>query len=169
MNKSDSKTRVKVFDIGGRFPVWKYGMEIIFKAKKLKGIVDETLPCPTTSAGATAEEIEDWTEKDEQAQMILYEALSLRALETLTQQKTAAAMWRKLCAVHQKKTEENVLILQMEFYDYKMQRGDTMNDHIDKVCEMAQVLKDLGETISDRALLNKIVGSLPPSYKATME
>jgi hypothetical protein len=45
-----------------------------------------------------------------------------------------------------------------------MQKGDTMNDHIDKVCEMAQVLKDLGETISDHALLNKIVGSLPLSY-----
>ena len=82
MDKLDSKMHVKVFDIGGRFPVWKYGMEIIFKAKKLKGIVDGTLPCLKASAGATAKEIEDWTEKDEQAQMILYEALSLRALET---------------------------------------------------------------------------------------
>ena len=77
-------------------------------------------------------------------------------------------MWRKLSAIHQKKTKENVLILQMEFYDYKMQQGDTMNDHIDKVCEMVQVLKDLGETISDRALLNKIVGSLPPSYNGVV-
>jgi hypothetical protein len=37
-------------------------------------------------------------EKDEKAQMLLYEALSLRALKTLTQQKIAANMWKKLCS-----------------------------------------------------------------------
>jgi hypothetical protein len=65
MERMDTKTRVKVFDIRGRFPVWKYGMEIIFKAKKLKGIVDGSVPCPKASAGATAKEIEDWTDKDD--------------------------------------------------------------------------------------------------------
>jgi hypothetical protein len=100
------KTHVKVFDIGGRFPVWKYGMEILFKVKKLKGVVDGTETCPRLSTGATQKDIDDWVEKDEQAQMLLYEALSMRALETLTQQKTSAAMWKKLCAVHQQKTEE---------------------------------------------------------------
>jgi hypothetical protein len=50
-------------------------------------------------------------EKDEKAQMLLNEALSLRALETLTQQKTAADMWKKLCSMHQRKTEENILII----------------------------------------------------------
>jgi hypothetical protein len=45
-----------------------------------------------------------------------------------------------------------------------MKKGDNMNNHVDKICEMAQLLKDFGETISDRAIINKIVGSLPPSY-----
>jgi hypothetical protein len=100
-----------VLDIGGRFPIWKYGMEILFKLKKLKGIVDGSIPCPKLASGATQEDIDAWMEKDEKAQMLLNEALSLRALETLTQQKTAADMWKKLCSMHQRKTEENILII----------------------------------------------------------
>lgn len=168
MDSKSEKTHVKVFDIGGRFPVWKYGMEIIFRVKKLKGIVDDSIPCPKQCNGATPHQINEWIEKDEQAQMILYEALSMRAMETLTQQKTSAAMWRKLCAVHQQKTEENILILQTEFFDYKMRKGDTINHHIDKLCEMAQTLRDLGEQVSDRSIMNKIVGSLPPSYNSVL-
>jgi hypothetical protein len=94
------KTHLKVFDIGGRFPVWKYGMEILFRVKKLQGIVDGTIPCPKLASGATQAEIDEWTEKDDKARMLLYEALSLRALETLTQQHTSAAMWKKLCSIH---------------------------------------------------------------------
>jgi hypothetical protein len=78
------KTHIKVFNIGGRFLVWKYGMEILFKVKKLKGIVDGSIPCPKLTSRATQEDIDAWVEKDEKAQMLLYEALSLRALETLT-------------------------------------------------------------------------------------
>jgi hypothetical protein len=139
-------------------------MEILFKVKKLKGVVDGTEACPRLSTGTTQKDIDDWVEKDEQAQMLLYEALSMRALETLTQQKTSAAMWKKLCAVHQHKTKENILILQTEFFDYKMKKGDNMNAHIDKLNEMAQVLRDVGEPISERVVMNKIVSSLPPSY-----
>jgi hypothetical protein len=49
-----------------------------------------------------------------------------------------------------------------------MNKGDTMNHHIDKISEMAQILKDLGKSISDRAIMNKIVASLPPSYNSVV-
>jgi hypothetical protein len=47
-----------------------------------------------------------------------------------------------------------------------MKKGDSMNAHIDKLNEMAQVLRDVGEPISERAVMNKIVSSLPPSYNS---
>jgi hypothetical protein len=52
------KIHIKVFDIGGRFPVWKYGMEILFKVKKLKGIVDGSIPCPKLVSGTTQEDMD---------------------------------------------------------------------------------------------------------------
>jgi hypothetical protein len=32
---------------------------------------------------------------------------------------------------------KRILILPSEFYDYKMSKGDTINHHIDKICEIA--------------------------------
>jgi hypothetical protein len=66
------KSHLKVFNIGGKFPMWKYGMEIFFRVKKLQRIVDGTIPCPKLAN--IQPEIDEWTNKDNKARMLIYEA-----------------------------------------------------------------------------------------------
>ncbi|UYV65135.1 hypothetical protein LAZ67_3003247 [Cordylochernes scorpioides] len=74
-------------------------------------------------------------------------------------------MWKKLSTIYELKSETNKYLLQQRFFEYKMNPNDNIATHISKVETLAQQMKDLGEPISDVALITKIICSLPDKYK----
>ncbi|UYV62645.1 hypothetical protein LAZ67_2001397 [Cordylochernes scorpioides] len=78
---------------------------------------------------------------------------------------TSAEMWKKLSTIYELKSETNKYLLQQRFFEYKMNPNDNIATHISKVETLAQQMKDLGEPISDVALITKIICSLPDKYK----
>ena len=52
------------------------------------------------------------------------------------------------------------------FHEYKMESNDTVSQHISKVQNMAAQLNDVGEAVSDVAIMAKILASLPPRFNA---
>lgn len=73
-------------------------------------------------------------------------------------------MWRKLSSVHEQKTASNKLLLSTKLYEYKMAANDSVVQHIAKVRNMAAQLIDVGEIVSDMAIIVKILGSLLPKF-----
>jgi hypothetical protein len=60
MESKKSTIAAKVFDIRGRFLIWKYDMEILLKSKKLKEIVNGIVPYSKLGInGVTQKDIDD--------------------------------------------------------------------------------------------------------------
>lgn len=160
MEKRDAES-LKVFD-GEKFAVWKYHMEICFDDKDVTPIVNGTIPQPPDNV-PEAEKIV-WQKANTLAMRMISSAVSLPILENLVNCPTAACMWNTLCAFYQQKSRENIFMIQGNFFEYKMQAGDSINTHVNKVLSMANLLKDMGQPVQEDVLLTKIICSLPASY-----
>ncbi|XP_071632818.1 uncharacterized protein [Temnothorax longispinosus] len=75
-------------------------------------------------------------------------------------------MWDALCTVHEQKSASNKLYLMQKFHEYRMAPGDSMVQHVAKVKNMAQQLRDLGGAVDDTTVMAKILASLAPKYSA---
>ena len=71
-----------------------------------------------------------------------------------------------LDAIYAQKTMINKMLTHERFLQYKMDINDSIAKHIAKVENLAQQIKDSGETISDTAIMTKILGSLPAKFRS---
>jgi isopropylmalate/homocitrate/citramalate synthase len=107
MEKSD-KINIKMFD-GHGFSIWKYHMEIIFKAKDVLHVVNGTEKRPTAAEPAAPTELEKerisaWQKKNSEARMLISKLITLKILNKIARCQTAYDMWKKLSALYFKKT-----------------------------------------------------------------
>ena len=83
---------VPKFVEGGNFTLWRYHIEIIFKAKELMEVVDGTL----TLNGLVGEQALQWRRKNVLARAILVGAVDERQLEIISKCPTAHSMCSRL-------------------------------------------------------------------------
>jgi hypothetical protein len=162
MDKRESES-LKVFD-GDKFPVWKYHMEICFDDREIMPIVSGADPQPPDDA-PEAEKLA-WQKANTMARRLISSSVSLPVLENLVNCPTAASMWSTLCGFYQQKSKENIYMIQSRFFHYTMEKGDSINSHVNKVLSMGNLLKDLGKPVQEDMLITKILCSLPPSYNS---
>lgn len=67
--------------------------------------------------------------------------------------------------MHEQKSEANVSLIFQRFYDYRMNASDTISAHVTKVEALAKNLKDMGEGLSEKAIIAKIVCTMTEKYK----
>ena len=145
--------------LGDNFPVWKFQMCIFLRARKMLGIVNGTTP----RESFTHEE--DWFDRDAACQSFLISAIDSRLMHRLMNCRTANQMWRRLCTVHEQNATKNVQVLQQQFFDMRMKSDAAVVDHISCIEQLANQLNNLGETVSDQAVICKILSTLPPRFR----
>jgi len=72
--------------------------------------------------------------------------------------------WETFCDVHEAKTIGKKLFLQRRFFTIKMQEGDDMLVHINKVKALADQLRSIEVNITDEDVYMLLLVSLPPSF-----
>lgn len=75
-------------------------------------------------------------------------------------------MQNTLCALYEQKLKENIYMVSL--FEYKMDRTNTINMHVNNVISMGYLLKDLGQPISQEMFNTKKVCSLPPNYNSIL-
>ena len=144
---------------GDNFGLWKFQMSVMFCARKMMGIVDGSL-----TKTMCADE-GDWIDKDAVCQKMIIQSLDSKFAKRMMTCKTSHQMWRKLLIIHEQNAIESVQLLQQKFYELRMQPNSDMIDHISVVEQMAEQLNDLGEYISERVVMTKILWTLPPRFR----
>ena len=66
--------------------------------------------------------------------------------------------------VHEQKSSLNKMLAQQRFYEYKMDSGGSVVQHIAKVMNLKRALEDLGDKVDDSSVMTKIIGTLPSKY-----
>ncbi|MGH7974689.1 MAG: retrotransposon gag domain-containing protein, partial [bacterium] len=147
---------------GGNFHLWKFKMEMLLASKDLWDIVDGSEEAPE-------EDSDPKMKKAYQRRAKL--ALSIIATNLVDKQaahiqhcRDPAKAWIILCGVHEQKSLSNILFVRRKFFTIKMQDGDDMLDHINKVKALADQLSCLDVPLRDEDVVMTLLQSLPDAY-----
>lgn len=115
---------IQKFD-GTNFQLWKYQMEIVFRAENLLDFVE----------GKKKYEEKDKKEfQDVNARAMLFISTSMefKELQTIMTCKTADEMWTRLKIIHEQKSSINKVTLKQQFFNYRMNETDGVAKHVSK-------------------------------------
>ncbi|CAH2100811.1 unnamed protein product [Euphydryas editha] len=118
------------------------------------------------SIGRTDANTNKWLKYDGMAMYIITSSMDLNQITLFENCETALEIISKLESIYEQKSELNKMLIHERFYQYKMSTCDSVAQHIAKVENLAQQLKESGESISDTAIIMKILGTLPHKYRS---
>lgn len=147
---------------GSNFQLWKYQMDIIFRAEKLSDVINGTTGRPEE----TGEPQNQWDEKNSKAMLLISTSMEFDQLQVIMSCKTAPLMWTRLKSIHEQRSAINKVTLKQHFFNYKMSDSDSIASHISKIESMAQALADVEEPIGDIDKIAKVLGSLPVKFNS---
>lgn len=140
--------------------IWRFQTTVLLRGQGLFDIVNGTTIKPENGADRTR-----WETQDAKAQTLLVTRMSEDVMIHILSCETSAEIWRKLLSVYEQKSETSIHIVQQRFFQYKYEKGAEMSTFLSKIQEMQNQLKQLGETISDKFVITKVLMSLPDQYK----
>ena len=73
-------------------------------------------------------------------------------------------MWTQLQAYHDQHSDECIIALQAKYYNFQLNEGESIAVFISTLQQLAKQLSDLGQTITEKQLISKIVCGLPSSF-----
>ncbi|XP_071575148.1 uncharacterized protein [Temnothorax nylanderi] len=154
---------VKRFD-GKNYQSWKFQITAVLMANEIFDVVDGTRRRPPNGEGPNAANMKSWIKDNARATAIISSAMEDDQVMSVLVCGSAKEMWDKLVTIHEQKSAANVGTLTQRFYSYKMSPSDSVIQHVSTVQNMARQLKDLGETMSDAAVIAKILSSLTTRF-----
>lgn len=134
-------------------------------------LIDGTYPKPVMESGSGdaanatyLQNLQACERLDIKAQGILISSVDNLIIRHLMCCKEAFGMWEKLNSVHDLQSEVSIHLLQQQFYEVKKSPEDTIELHIAKIEELAERLRNLGEPLSEKMVITKILMALPPTF-----
>ncbi len=79
--------------------------------------------------------------------------------------KGPAEAWKTLCNILETRSLSNILFIHCKFFTCKMQEGEDLLDHINKVKALVDQLACLEVPVRDEDVVMTLLESLPPSYE----
>ncbi|UYV79065.1 hypothetical protein LAZ67_17000981, partial [Cordylochernes scorpioides] len=149
---------VNKFD-GTNYQIWKYQIEIILRQQGLLDLVEGIDVKPEEESQKVA-----WNKRNDKAMVIISTAIVFKQLEHLITCDTAQKQWTRLKSIYEQRSTKSLLVIQQQFYSYKMNEKDAMSKHISKIEGLIKQLCELGEKLSEDAFMAKVLGSLPSKY-----
>lgn len=146
---------------GKDFQLWKYQMEIIFRAEA--GMI-EVVTGIKTRPGTAGDARTAWDNLNIKAMLLISSGMEYEQLQTVVSCPTAPEMWTRLKAIHEQRSAINKMTLKQQFYNYRMSETDSIAQHISKIDAIALALRDVGEVLNDIDKIAKALGSLPMKY-----
>ncbi|CAH0723982.1 unnamed protein product, partial [Brenthis ino] len=150
--------------------VWRFQMTVILRDQGLYKIVSSPNvkhggAAETTKTGqASAEPEQASVEKDIKAMSAIVTRLAEPVLHHVITCQTAHEVWSRLHSIYEKNGETSLMLQQQRFFALKFEDDMSVADFISKVQEQQQTLKRLGEAVTDRMAMSKIIMSLPLKY-----
>ncbi|CAB3248343.1 unnamed protein product [Arctia plantaginis] len=133
---------------------------VILKAKGLFEIVEGSIPKPGKDKPT---EYQDWISKDSKAQGWIVFHIEQSIMTHLLTATTSAEMWTKLNNIYEKKSSTSLHLEQQKFYYLKCDTDISL--FFSKIEEIRANIRQLGDDISDKMVITKVLMSLPEKYR----
>lgn len=144
---------------GENWTIWKFQVQVTLKSKGYFAVVEGITQRPVPPA-----ETKDWDSKDARAQEIIVSRVDDKIVTHLLTCQTSADMWKKLKNIYEHQSQVSVHLLTQKFFSLQYQEGHTA-EFMSQLEEIKGNLKALGEEISDKMIVTKVLMSLPENMK----
>jgi len=152
---SEDATNIEKLTSIEDYPLWKFQIEILFKANNLYEVVTSNRPEPT----------DKWKKDDAIAQKVLITTIDKRPLLHLLDCKTGYEMWTKIKTIYERDNEQQKCNLLQNFYSMMYDKSSDVVTYISKLKNLANRLKVLKVELDDNMIISKILVTLPDEYR----
>jgi hypothetical protein len=148
---------------GEKFSLWKFKMEMALASVDLWDIVDGSEKAPPSDADPKV--LKEYQRRVKKAMSIIVLNLADNQLAHVKSCKGPAEAWKILCNIHETKSLSNILFVRRKFFTCKMEEGDDLLDHVNKVKALADQLAYLEVPVREEDIVMTLLESLPASYE----
>ena len=101
---------------------------------------------------------------DKTARKLIVTAVEKKPLGLLLSCTTAHEMWKKLNTVYDMKSDENLNMVQKQFFDFKWEESENVAHNFSKLEQLAAKMKALGSDVGEKILITRILTTLPKKF-----
>lgn len=101
---------------------------------------------------------------DKAARKLIVTAVEKKPLDLLLSCTTAREMWRKLNTVYDMKSDENLSMIQKQFFDFKWEETESVAHNLSKLEQLAAKMRALGSGTREKMLITQILTTLPKKF-----
>jgi hypothetical protein len=148
---------------GENFNLWKFKMEMVLASMDLWEIVDGSEEAPPSNSDPKV--IKEYQRRAKKAISTIAINLVDNQLHHIKRCKGPVEAWNTLCNIHETRSLSNILFIRRKFFTCKMQEGEDLLDHINKVKALADQLACLEVPVRDEDVVMTLLENLPPSYE----
>lgn len=109
-------------------------------------------------------EWKDWKKRLSKTSAILLSSVEQSLHMNLVNCTTPKKIWEKLHVLYGDMTEDAKQRCWQQFYDFRINDDESVATQIEKFETICKKLADAGETISDAAVMSKLLSSLPSKF-----
>ena len=156
-----SESTTKIEKLGeSNYHAWKQKIVMLLSLRSLHSFITKD---PPKKDGNEAE-YEKWFENDLKARAIIGLSLTDENLEHVRDVSSAKEMWTTIKNVFERHTLLNNLAARRNFYTVTMESGEKMLAYLNRVKQLAAVLKSMSVTIEDKEIGMVALNGLPPKF-----
>lgn len=143
------------------FHAWKQKIQLVLAHQEVEKLIEDS---PTPPAD-DSDELQAWLRKDKTARMIIGLSLSDDMLENVRHTSTEKHMCDEILQVFESHTLLNKLNARRNFYTATMLNQEKMLSYINRVRQLAAVLKTMGVDVDDKEIAMAVLNGLPEKYE----
>lgn len=147
---------------GKNYPQWRFQLKHVLQAKGLLGYVNGELQKPGDD---DKEGVRKFLEKDALAMCVISSALDYGQVRIIENCEYAKQALDRLDSIYKQKSEFSKMTLLDKFHQLKMGKDESILDYIMSVENLGKEIRETRESLSDVAIITKIIGTLPSKYQ----
>ncbi|XP_029054776.2 uncharacterized protein LOC114882063 [Osmia bicornis bicornis] len=156
---SDKEVGMEIVKLDGtNYSTWKFEVVLALEAKDLLGLVDGTIVKPDET------ELKAYDKKSAQVKMLILNTVAKNLCRNLYNCSTAKEMWDKLKDLYENASEDAAQSAWEQFYNFRISEEEPVANQLEILESICRRLQDAGEKPSDKAVMTKLLRSLPMKF-----
>ena len=148
---------------GGNFNLWKFKIEMLLASMNIWDIVDGAMETPPSNADSKV--LKEYQRRVKKTISIIGLNLAGNQLARINGNKKPLEILTTFFNIHETKNLSNMFFVNPKFFTCKMQEGDNLLDHINKVKSLLDQLACLEVYVRDKNIVIILFKSLLASFK----
>ena len=153
--------RVQMLSSPTNFNRWKFQLFLVLDNHDVLEVVTGDTPRPS----AAGEALTKWIKLDKEARSIIASTLSDSQIVHIYECTSAKAMFDTLKSKNSDSSELNQTQTYSKFINYKMKKNQCPLEAMREIQEIAKCLEEIGMVQTPKAIIMKIVSSLPAQFR----